>query len=174
MRRLSPPIFPSVTSLSLISACLVLRPPPPPSFLPWFSSLTDRNESPGLLAFSSSTETKKERWRRKKRKRMKKEKRCCQFALHPFVRRAGKTPWITSVSAPPHTHHTHTTHTPPSWSLIRITQFMGISVWSVAQEIAGLSVIILITPCGCDYMCIWVLCVLRQIQRSGQYLPLPS
>lgn len=80
MRPLSPPIFPSVTSPSLISACLVLRtslslPPsltPPPSFfLLSFSSLTDRNESPGLLAFSCGTETRKERWRRKKREKKK-------------------------------------------------------------------------------------------------------
>lgn len=83
-----------------------------------------------------------------------------------------------ALPRPPFPHrHTHT-NPPPSWGLIRITQFMGISVWSVAEQIAGLRVIILITPCGCDYMCIWALricvSVLRRIQRSGQYLMLPS
>lgn len=92
-----------------------------------------------------------------------------------------KSPNVLNICTPPPPpfphRHTHT-NPPPSWGLIRITQFMGISVWSVAEQIAGLRVIILITPCGCDYMCIWALricvSVLRRIQRSGQYLMLPS
>lgn len=43
---------------------------------------------------------------------------------------------------------------PPSRRLIRLTQFLGISA---GRAIAGAGVIILITPCGCDYMRSWAL-----------------
>lgn len=84
---------------------------------------------------------------------------------------------VRTVPHTPHPNtHTRTPYSPfpsPSRFLIRITQFMGISVWCAEEEIArqwlALGVVTLITLRGRDYkfMCVWVLHVYRRRCRMS-------
>lgn len=142
--------------------------------------ITDRDKSSGLLAFSSSSEKKGEGGgegggggRRRK---------APLSVPLLLLRGTGRTkafpdrpdrPYLypTDVSSPcvltilPRTLFS-LCHKPPC--LIRITQFVGISVWCVEEEIARQRLMLsVITLCGCDYMfmCIWVLHVDQHVAR---------
>lgn len=131
--------------------------------------ITDRDKSSGLLAFSSSGERKKKGGggrRRKKSAAVSLFYSSCSTGLEG--QKLPLTGRIAAISTQPTCHHhvsspychilppppPTTITTPLPHGLIRITQFMGISVWCVEEEIARhwfrLSVITLITLCGRD------------------------
>lgn len=173
--------------LSHISVRLILCLSPPPclSLSSHFSLLiTDRDKSSGLLAFSSSSEGKgkkeaeeeeeegeaeeeEEQHQDKRRKALLsvpllllhgagRTKAFPDRPDHPYLCRAdASSPRVLATL--PRTLFCFC-HNPPC--LIRITQFVGISVWCAEEEIARQWLTLsLITLRGCDYMfmCIWVL-----------------